>query len=197
MGKVIEAAARATCRPSVRLFAAAGRSPTPRPRPPHCTHPAPVCPLDGNPHTVHHAKVRDIEYATMPGQTFDIHRCPSCDVLFIHPMPVDRLGEIYPKTYYSFVGKQKNLVTYIKEWLDSLYFRRIMAAMPGDKLSAIDVGGGDGWLLDVLKNAIPASPTPSSSTSMRAPVPLPRRPATGSSRAASRSCPPTANMMSC
>jgi SAM-dependent methyltransferase len=39
----------------------------------------------------------------------------------------------------------------LKEWLDKRFFKKILRQLPGESLSVLDVGGGTGWMLDVLK----------------------------------------------
>ncbi len=110
------------------------------------------CPLCQSSESVHFARVEDIEYFTKPG-TFDFYRCGHCDVLYLDPMPFDRLDEIYPANYYSFVAKSNSIIHRIKDLLDVRYLRKVLSAVPGDKLRVLDVGGGDGWLLDAARRA--------------------------------------------
>jgi 2-polyprenyl-3-methyl-5-hydroxy-6-metoxy-1,4-benzoquinol methylase len=112
------------------------------------------CPLCGIGDVVHHATARDIEYFTVDA-TFDFFRCAACDVVFIDPMPWNRLGEIYPKNYYSFVSGERSATQRVKEFLDRRFFRKVLNPIPGERLSALDVGGGSGWLLDLVKDAEP------------------------------------------
>lgn len=107
----------------------------------------PVCSNTGvNPWSV----ARDYEYFSVPGE-FTYYHCTACSTIFIDPVPVDLLKKIYPSNYYSFVNKGKNVVVQLKEWLDKRFFKKILRQLPGEKLSVLDVGGGTGWMLDVLK----------------------------------------------
>lgn len=63
------------------------------------------------------------------------------------------LNRIYPANYYSFLGKRSNLVFRIKEWLDRKYFKKILRSISAPALRVLDVGGGSGWLLNLLKRA--------------------------------------------
>jgi 2-polyprenyl-3-methyl-5-hydroxy-6-metoxy-1,4-benzoquinol methylase len=110
------------------------------------------CPLCGSRYLDFYAQAEDIEYCTGLG-TFEFYKCAACDILFIFPMPVEHLDEIYPPNYYSFTQLRRNVVTRAKEWLDVASFRRICSEIPGDNLVALDVGGGTGWLLDKVKAA--------------------------------------------
>lgn len=112
----------------------------------------PTCPLCTGEDVVFHARARDIEYKTVDA-AFDFYRCVPCGVLFIEPMWHDRLGVIYPANYYSFVSGRKGVVASFKESLDRAHFLRALRDVPGEDLSALDVGGGTGWLLDLVKRA--------------------------------------------
>jgi 2-polyprenyl-3-methyl-5-hydroxy-6-metoxy-1,4-benzoquinol methylase len=113
-----------------------------------------ACPLCGGSDVSFHARARDIEYKTT-NDWFDFHHCGRCGVLFIDPMPYDRLDEIYPANYYSFVKGKKNAAARCKEWLDGSRFRKVLGEVTADSLSALDVGGGTGWMLDLMKRADP------------------------------------------
>ncbi|KAF1684806.1 methyltransferase [Pseudoxanthomonas broegbernensis] len=110
-----------------------------------------TCPICGSEGTLY-AQARDIEYFSTP-EAFDYRLCSTCDLLFIDPVPADRLNEIYPDNYYSFVANEsgKNLVTKFKEWLDKRSFRGFLSGIPGPRLNVLDVGGGSGWLSDLIR----------------------------------------------
>ncbi|WP_024515017.1 class I SAM-dependent methyltransferase [Bradyrhizobium sp. Tv2a-2] len=116
--------------------------------------PSPACPIKGCTDTSWYADACDIEYHTSE-RTYAIHKCGRCDVLFIAPMLWDRLGEIYPKNYYSYAPAKKGLVQRLKEALDRRLFEKLLASIPGEKLSVLDIGGGSGWLLDQVKACSP------------------------------------------
>jgi 2-polyprenyl-3-methyl-5-hydroxy-6-metoxy-1,4-benzoquinol methylase len=96
------------------------------------------------------SKAKDYEYFSVE-EDFSYYHCADCGTIFIDPVPVDQLKKIYPSNYYSFVNKGKNIVVRLKEWLDKRFFRKILKQLPGKELSVLDVGGGTGWMLDVLK----------------------------------------------
>jgi 2-polyprenyl-3-methyl-5-hydroxy-6-metoxy-1,4-benzoquinol methylase len=100
------------------------------------------------------ANAQDVEYCAVP-ESFTYVRCAECNTLSIVNPPTDRLGEIYPDTYYSFGDQGASLVGQVKEWLDRRAFRKIFAGVKGDKISALDVGGGAGWLLTLAKSVEP------------------------------------------
>jgi 2-polyprenyl-3-methyl-5-hydroxy-6-metoxy-1,4-benzoquinol methylase len=93
---------------------------------------------------------KDYEYFSVEDE-FTYYGCASCNTIFIHPLPVDRLKKIYPSNYYSFVNKPKNLVVRLKESLDKRFFKKILKQLPSKQINVLDVGGGTGWMIDVLK----------------------------------------------
>lgn len=100
------------------------------------------------------ARARDIEYRTSDEQ-FSFYRCGACQVLFIDPVPSDRLAEIYPPNYYSFNYSKASWVFGVKRWLDRRFLKRWVSRLSGDRLAALDIGGGVGWLLDVVRDVDP------------------------------------------
>jgi 2-polyprenyl-3-methyl-5-hydroxy-6-metoxy-1,4-benzoquinol methylase len=113
------------------------------------------CPICASDDARHFATAYDIEYFTM-ADPFSYYRCSACDVLFIHPMLSDQLDKIYPSNYYSFKDSAKeSMALRIKRFLDERTFRSLTRQIKGDAISALDVGGGTGWLLDGLKAADP------------------------------------------
>ena len=115
----------------------------------------PTCPICRQSRASRYAIARDIEYFTSP-EDFTFYRCDDCDVLFLDPMPADRLDEIYPKNYYSFhVDVDRSLAQRIKRFLDERTFAALTRGVEGSSLAALDVGGGSGWLLNDLKRADP------------------------------------------
>jgi SAM-dependent methyltransferase len=112
------------------------------------------CLACGSKHVSHWATARDVEYAAVP-DSFDYVRCGDCCTLSIVDPPQDRLGEIYPANYYSFSETGASPVERVKAWLDQRQFRKLFAGVKGDKLAALDVGGGAGWLLTTAKAVEP------------------------------------------
>ena len=113
-----------------------------------------ACPLCGR-HGAHYAKAADIEYFSTD-ETFEYHLCAACDLLYIDPVPSDRLDRIYPANYYSFAEEtRKGVVSRVKEWLDMRAFRTLLTTIPGDELKVLDVGGGTGWLAGLLRDMDP------------------------------------------
>jgi SAM-dependent methyltransferase len=92
----------------------------------------------------------DVEYRTSEDR-FAFHHCRDCGALFIDPVPRDRLREIYPANYYSFAAADRSLVHRAKRVLDAQLFRGLLRRLPGERLSALDVGGGSGEELSTLR----------------------------------------------
>jgi 2-polyprenyl-3-methyl-5-hydroxy-6-metoxy-1,4-benzoquinol methylase len=114
--------------------------------------PCPACAAEA---TVPHAIARDVEYGSSD-RAYAYRRCAACGAIFIDPPPVDRLAEIYPSTYYSFrASGDASLTQRIKERLDARLFRRLLRDLRGPTLRVLDVGGGTGWLLSVVRRADP------------------------------------------
>src|SRR5258708_17223822 len=111
-----------------------------------------TCPLCSTAAVTHYARARDIEYHTSETE-FDFYLCEPCGVLFINPMLSDRLGEIYPPNYYSFVKTNRSLVVAAKEWIDKQRFRQILRSLSGPEISVLDVGGGTRWLCGFIKSS--------------------------------------------
>ncbi|MDX2169841.1 MAG: class I SAM-dependent methyltransferase [Deltaproteobacteria bacterium] len=110
------------------------------------------CPACGSAATAFFAYGWDSEYCTSR-ERFAYRRCASCATLFLHPPPRQRLHEIYPASYYSFAGDQTaaSFIGRLKARLDGRLFRRLLAALPGERLRVLDVGGGNGWLLGQVR----------------------------------------------
>ena len=100
------------------------------------------------------AEAEDIEYRSV-AERFTYWRCPACDSLSIDPVPADRLAEIYPPDYYSFAAQADSIPQRVKQWLDRRAMRRLCRSIPGESLRALDVGGGSGFMLDLLRRAEP------------------------------------------
>lgn len=100
------------------------------------------------------ATATDVEYKTTEDR-FAYFRCGSCGALSIDPVPTNRLREIYPSNYYSFARARRSWVDRVKELLDLRQSRRLLAQLGGRELSVLDVGGGAGHQLDLLRRADP------------------------------------------
>src|SRR5438094_509184 len=96
------------------------------------------------------ASAKDAEYMTTD-ETFQFYRCSNCHVLFIDPVPVERLNIIYPNNYYSYASPKRSIVTMVKNWLDRRIFKKLFDQLPGESLRVLDIGGGAGRQLDILR----------------------------------------------
>jgi SAM-dependent methyltransferase len=112
----------------------------------------PHCPICNKDTADKYCTATDAEYFTTT-RNFDFYSCAACEVLFIHPMPVDQLQMIYPANYYSFTPKTQSLAFRVKDFIDSLFYKRILKRIPAKKLRVLDIGGGTGNLLNTIKKA--------------------------------------------
>ena len=126
----------------------------------------PPCPVCGDPGGFVWTVARDVEYETT-ADTFSYWHCEPCDVLFIDPVPRDRLAEIYPPSYYSYAGGDdalasgRNVVTRTKAALDRRAFRKLLAQVGTPSPRILDVGGGTG---DIAAGLVAASDGRASAT---------------------------------
>ncbi len=100
----------------------------------------------------HYAFAKDIEYFSTE-KIFEYYQCELCKTLSINQIPSNMLSVIYPKNYYSFLPQRAGFLLKVKIFLDGLLFKKISKNFKKNKLSALDVGGGAGWMLDVLKKS--------------------------------------------
>jgi SAM-dependent methyltransferase len=101
-----------------------------------------------------HGHFTDEEYFTS-SDSFDFYRCDQCNSIYIDPVPGDRLQEIYPDNYYSYLEGGNGLLARVKARLDKAWIRSAARRLRRDSLSVLDVGGGTGWLLDFVKSVEP------------------------------------------
>ncbi len=110
-----------------------------------------TCPVCKNKEVKLWGVAKDYEYFSSE-KSYKYFECNRCHCLFIDPIPADELKLIYPKNYYSFIPRKKNLFTSIKEWLDKKEFKKILRKIKSPQIRVLDIGGGTGWLLDIIKN---------------------------------------------
>ena len=96
----------------------------------------------------------DDQYFTSTDQ-FTYARCTDCRCVSVSPMLSDRLNEIYPTNYYAYAPPSANLVSRVKLWLDKSNFRKLLSRINAKQLRVLDIGGGTGWQLDILKSVDP------------------------------------------
>jgi 2-polyprenyl-3-methyl-5-hydroxy-6-metoxy-1,4-benzoquinol methylase len=99
-----------------------------------------------------YTRSKDYEYYTEQ-EEYSFYTCGNCSLLFIDPVPENKLNIIYPPNYYSFVDKPKGGVQKVKEFLDKRIFKSLLSEIKSQEISALDIGGGNGWLLQLAKDA--------------------------------------------
>ena len=101
----------------------------------------------------HWALATDVEYRTS-SETWEYRKCRLCGVIFLADPPTERLGEIYPPNYYSYGSDGgRALLQRLKERVDRRTLRRFLAAIPGERLRVLDVGGGTGSMATAARSA--------------------------------------------
>lgn len=110
-----------------------------------------ACPVCESVDTLVYVKNKDLEYLSSD-TIYTYHECKSCASIFIDEFPTDKLSEIYPSNYYSFLEQKKNLALRVKEYLDKRLFKKILSEFEGKSINILDIGGGSGWLLDIIKS---------------------------------------------
>lgn len=108
------------------------------------------CPICAEKNVKEWNKNIDKEYCTSK-EEYSYYKCNSCVTIFIDPMPIEKLNQIYPANYYSFSDGKKGLVVKLKEYLDQRIFKKILGSIKSEKINILDIGGGSGWLLDSIK----------------------------------------------
>lgn len=113
-----------------------------------------TCPICGHNHTTIWTKTKDLEYVTSEDE-YTYHECLNCNTIFLEEFPMSKLDKIYPPNYYSFLTQKRNLALSIKEYLDKIYFSKVLKKFRGKQINILDVGGGSGWLADIIKKIHP------------------------------------------
>jgi SAM-dependent methyltransferase len=109
-----------------------------------------ICPVCKNKDTAYWSVARDYEYFTTE-KNYHYYYCNRCNTIYIYPLPLDELKIIYPSNYYSFATGRKNWAFRLKEWLDKKLFSELLNQIKDDSINVLDIGGGTGWLLDLIK----------------------------------------------
>jgi|APSaa5957512535_1039671.scaffolds.fasta_scaffold17016_3 2-polyprenyl-3-methyl-5-hydroxy-6-metoxy-1,4-benzoquinol methylase len=117
-----------------------------------------ICPLCNSKAAKHLADVKDFEYFTSD-ELFTYFECVDCRCIYLPHPPISRLDEIYPSNYYSNEGPSSNdnyldvILLQVKHWLDKRLFASVLKQIHGDSIKCLDVGGGSGWLLNIIRKA--------------------------------------------
>jgi SAM-dependent methyltransferase len=98
--------------------------------------------------------VRDVEYFTS-NQEFAYVLCQDCGAVSLVDPPVHDLARIYPPNYYSFQTGGPGLAQRVKDVLDKRLFRGCLQQLPASSLAVMDVGGGSGYQLSLIRQIEP------------------------------------------
>jgi 2-polyprenyl-3-methyl-5-hydroxy-6-metoxy-1,4-benzoquinol methylase len=115
-----------------------------------------VCPVCKCGSTTFFAEARDLEYYTSD-KSYLYRQCIQCKSVYLNEPPIKELDKIYPHNYYSYDPSRQltSLTERIKGLLDAMLFKKLLRRIPGDNLRVLDVGGGSGWLLSILRKVSP------------------------------------------
>jgi SAM-dependent methyltransferase len=111
-----------------------------------------ACPVCAEPQGQLFAQARDVEYYSTD-LTYSYLSCPNCGCVYLFEPPVNDLRTIYPANYYSYRANSsaESVVDRLKQRLDARLFRSLLAQIPGDGLRILDVGGGNGASLSLIR----------------------------------------------
>lgn len=112
----------------------------------------PLCPICNQASDQLWSVAKDIEYFTTD-KKYEYWECINCHCLFINPIPENDLNIIYPSDYYSYGNNKPGLINRIKDFLDRRNFKKLFSTVNKDRLALLDIGGGNGWLSELCKNA--------------------------------------------
>ena len=108
------------------------------------------------------ARGTDREYFTSSDE-YTIVCCSVCHLVYLNPRPVAaELSRIYPANYHSYIldegaGSKGSLITRMRQKSGANRFRPVMRHLTGhDRIALLDVGCGNGWMMQVFKSLDPA-----------------------------------------
>lgn len=116
------------------------------------------CPVCNSTNIIDFAAVKDVEYGTI-NELFAYKDCRKCKSIFLQDPPVKKLSLIYPDNYYSVDGVTNSPISFlqalqkIKDFLDKRLFSNALKSLKGNRLSVLDVGGGAGWVMNLIKQS--------------------------------------------
>lgn len=121
----------------------------------------PVCPLRRCDMRSDHDVVGrgwDFEYHTTH-EELDFLQCRSCRLIFPKGIPVEAaLPVIYPPNYYAFSETENpnRVVMAVRAWMAKRKGSTYRSMVPAPDAEVVDIGCGDGRLLDILKASCPS-----------------------------------------
>jgi SAM-dependent methyltransferase len=101
----------------------------------------------------------DREYPDTTSDLFSVVECVRCGLRYLNPRPaVSELAVIYPARYHAYNVRRPaaalTLVTRVRHRLYGRRFRRPLRYLAGHpRIDLLDVGCGDGWMLDLYRMA--------------------------------------------
>ncbi len=121
----------------------------------------PVCPFRKCDMRSNHKVVGrgwDFEYHTTHDE-IEYLQCGSCSLIFPRNIPDEAaLAVIYPPNYYSFseTVRPNRVVMTVRGWMSRRKGSTYKALVSAQEAEVIDIGCGDGRMLDVLKSSCPS-----------------------------------------
>ena len=119
-----------------------------------------ICPNCFSNFACHLASVLDVELQTS-SDSYTYMQCKICDVVFLQNPPKNELEKIYPDTYYSNIQANnvrfglQQFVWWVKKKIDGHLIKKILKKIPSPELRVLDVGGGGGSVLDLVRELEP------------------------------------------
>jgi SAM-dependent methyltransferase len=105
------------------------------------------------------ASGRDYEYESSPDR-FELVRCGGCGLVFLQPRPGPQaMAVIYPDDYYAYREEEaeRPFVKFFRDRVERVKVRRYERLIGNGPAALVDVGCGDGRLLEIVRRFGPAS----------------------------------------
>lgn len=125
-----------------------------------------ACPLCGSEDRIYLFETFDHEYKTTEIR-FPLNECTKCGTKYLSPRPnLNSLDIIYPDSYNNFSISEAHDQSYVRRISNRIQAARIKNLISNyyskksvESLNILDVGCGDGYILDRVKEAFPGSNT--------------------------------------
>jgi len=101
---------------------------------------------------------RDFEYDSTP-RSFEMLQCQGCELMFIQPRPAaEAMSVIYPSNYYAYNEEEGEvpLVKFFRDRVERVKVRRYQELIGSSAGAIVDIGSGDGRLLEILQRFGPS-----------------------------------------